>query len=54
MMFSIKAQILGQGVFLMTQFFIGKLLNGSAVLADHKAMAAFRGIEATLHKSTIG
>jgi hypothetical protein len=54
MMFGMKAKIPGEVVFLSTQFFIGKFSNGSALLADHEAMAAFCGIYATLHKSAAG
>jgi len=44
MMFGMKAKILGEVVFLLTQFFVGKFSNVSALLADHEAMAAFCGI----------
>jgi len=54
MMFGVKAKILGEVVFLSTQFFVSKFLDGSAVLADHKTMAAFYSIQAALHKSTAG
>ena len=54
MMFGVKAQILGKLVFLSTQFFVGKFLNGSTVLADHEAMAAFRSIQATPHEAAVG
>jgi hypothetical protein len=54
MMFGMKAKIPGQVVFLLAQFFVGKFSNGSAVLADHEAMAAFYSVQATLHKSTAG
>jgi hypothetical protein len=44
MMFGMKAEILSKLVFLSTQLFVSKFLNGSAVLADHEAMAAFYSI----------
>jgi len=44
MMFGMEAKILGEVVFLLTQFFIRKFSNSSALLADHKTMAAFCGI----------
>jgi len=44
MMFGMKAKTPGEVVFLLTQFFISEFSNGSAVLADHEAMAAFCGI----------
>ena len=49
-----EAEIQGEIVFLLAQFFVGKLSNGSAVLADHEAMAAFYSIQATLHKAAAG
>jgi len=54
MMFGVKAQIPGKVIFPLTQSFVGKFLNGSTVLADHEAMAAFYSIQAALHKSTAG
>jgi len=53
-MFAVEAAIQGEIVFLLAQFFVGKLSNGSAVLADHEAMAAFYSIQATLHKAAAG
>ena len=35
----LKAKILGKLTFLPAQSFIGKLLNGSTLTSDHKAMA---------------
>jgi hypothetical protein len=54
MMLGMEAQIPSKVVFLLTQFFVGKFLNGSAVVADHEAMATFYSIQATLHKSAAG
>jgi hypothetical protein len=54
MMFGMKAKTTGEVVFLLAQFFIGEFSNGSALLADHEAMAAFYGIQATLYKSAAG
>jgi len=53
-MFAMEAEIQGEIVFLLAQFFVGKLSNGSAVLADHEAMAAFYCIQATLDKLAAG
>jgi len=49
-----KAQIPGKLVFPSAQSGVGEFLNGSTVLADHEAMAAFSSIQATLHKSATG
>ena len=53
-MFAMEAAIQGEIVFLLAQFFVGKFPNGSAVLADHEAMAAFYSIQATLDKAAAG
>ena len=53
-MFGMKAAIQGEVVFLLTQFFVGKFSNGSALLADHEAMTAFYCIQAALDKLAAG
>ena len=54
MVLSVKAQIPGKLVFLLTQLVGGKLLNGPTILTDHKAMTTFRGVQVTPDKSTGG
>ncbi len=41
-------------IFLLAQFFVGKFPNRSALLADHEAMATFRGLQVTLDESSAG
>jgi hypothetical protein len=54
MLLGVEAQMPSNVVFLPAQFFVGKFLNRSAVLANHEAMATLCGIQAALHKSTAG
>jgi hypothetical protein len=44
MMLGMKTKIPGKHILFLTQPLVGEFLNGSAVLADHEAMAAFHGI----------
>jgi len=47
-----KAKILGKLIFLPAQSFIGKLLECSTAVADHKAMTAFLAAQVAFHEST--
>jgi len=53
-MLGMKPQISSDLVFFSTQFFVGELPDGSALLADHEAMAAFRTAQAAFYKSAAG
>ena len=54
MIFSMKAEILGEPVLLSAQPLVGKLLKGSTVAADHEPMAPFFAANSTLNESTAG
>jgi len=54
MIFSMKAEILGEPVLLSAQPLVGKLLKGSTAAADHEPMAPFFCANSTLNKSTAG
>jgi len=54
MMFRMKAKVPGEVVLLLTQLLVSEFSNGSALLADHEAMAALYSSQATLDESAAG
>jgi predicted outer membrane protein len=54
MTFGVEAKIPGKLAFLVTQVFVGKLLERSTAAADHEPMAPFFAANSTLNESTAG
>jgi len=52
--FGMKAKIQGKLIFFMAQSFIGKLLNDSALTADHKPMTPCLLAQNAFNKPSIG